>query len=213
MDRKLARHKLHRHKIKRYAAAAVAGAAIMTGIAFPGIQATKASAMEQSITSPPITNEQTTLVNQNMKKPLKKIIAEKEKAEQKAYNRNGWHEHKEDWPSPDDTHALYKDGHIYYHNNNDRYNDYERYGYTYYLNSPIEFVKSYATQYGFNPDLDSFIILSQSRHKATIQVIKHDTRQRFKVDLLRDHDHTWKITAIRGIGDATVAATYFSPSF
>ncbi len=121
-------------------------------------------------------------------------------------NRNGWHQHKNSWPSSNDNRALYKDGRIYYSNDSNRYNDYYDYGY--YQTSPITVAKDYASRYGFNANRDSFSLISQSGNRATVQVVKQDTNQRFRMDLVRSQDGDWNITGVRGTGNANYAATY-----
>lgn len=70
MEKKLARRKSLRRKYKRYAAV-LAGAAIMAGTSLHGgIPFAKASAAENPSISPPVTTEQTTLANKDVKKPL-----------------------------------------------------------------------------------------------------------------------------------------------
>ena len=175
---------LHR-KYKRYAAA-ILGTAIMTGAALPGMpMLSKASAAEKS-PSPPIQNEQLA--------PLAK---------------DGWHEHKGEWPSSGDNQGWYENGHTYYLNDRDRYGNDHRHGYFQDLSSPVDLVKTYATQYGFNPDLDSFTLIHEGRHKATVLVTSNATGQRFKIDLERNRGD-WQIAVIRGIGDENFPASYRS---
>lgn len=195
MERKLSRRKMLRRKYKRYAAA-LAGAAIMTGAAIPGIPAAKTFAAENLSTSPASAIEQTTTPDTT-----------------RLLRRLGWHEHVDSWPSPNETQGLYKDGRIYYRSDNNRYNDQDRYYDTNDLNSPLEYALSYAANYGFDQNLDSFSLLFQSNDQATVQIIKHDTGQRFKIDLERNPNGDWTMVALRGIGDANFPATYrsFSP--
>jgi hypothetical protein len=119
-----------------------------------------------------------------------------------------WHRHDRSWPSSNDNRGLYKDGKIYYSSdNNGYYNDYNNhYEYANYRTSPLTFAKDYASSYGFDASRDSFSLLSQSRNQATVQIIQHDTNQRFRVDLVRSQDGGWNITGVRGIGN--VAAAY-----
>jgi len=178
MEKKSAKRKLRR-KYKRYAAA-VASAAIITGAALPGISAPKALAAEKSPTSPPIRTEQTTTVNKDVQRPVRL--------------RNGWHEHKNSWPSPDENQGWYENGRIYYRNGEDNYEEVHYYG-----SNLVEFVKDHAFIYGFDRYLDSFTLLSRSRTSATIQIKKHDTGQRFIVELERNIDRNWEIVAVRAI--------------
>ena len=121
-------------------------------------------------------------------------------------NRNGWHRHNHSWPSSNDNRALYKDGQIYYSSDNNRYNDYYESGN--YQTSPLTAAKDYASRYGFDASRDSFSLLSQSGNRATVEVVKQDTNQRFKMDLVRSQDGDWNITGVRGTGNANYAATY-----
>lgn len=209
MKKILAKSKNLRHKYKRYAAV-LAGAAIMAGTALPGIPTTTVEAAETPVTSPPITTEQVTPVDNDQQQAVKKFIANKTDSIKKLkhkFNR-GWHEHVDGWPSSGDNQGWVENGRIYYYNDNDRSDEYNNT-----LSSPVEFVREYASLYGFDPDNDVFTLLSKSHGEATVQVIKHDTGQRFKVDLENRHDwriQDWRIVAIRGIGDMTHAATYQS---
>lgn len=185
MDKKLGHRKSLRRKYKRYAAAII-GTAIMTGAALPGIPIfSKASAAEKP-PSPPIQKEQLA--------PLAK---------------DGWHEHKHGWPSSGDNQAWYEDGHIYYLNDREGHREHQHDRYSQNFSSPVDFVKAYATQYGFDPDRDSFTLIHQGRHKAVVQVINNATGQRFKVDLERN-DGDWQIVVLRGIGDQNFPASYHS---
>lgn len=185
MERTSAKRKSLRRRYKRYAAAAL-GAAIMTGAALPGIPVITKTFAAEPPTSPPAINEQTTMPN-----------------------KDGWHEHKYDWPIPNDTQGWVDNGHSYYLNDKD--GDDQRSESFQDISSPIEFLKDSADKYGFDSYRDSFTILHQSRRKATIQVINNDTGQRFKVDLERN-DADWQVVAVRGIGDANFPATYYSVS-
>ena len=204
MERKISKRKMLRRKYKRYAAA-IAGAAIMTGAAIPGIPVAKTLAAENPSPSPSPTIEQTTTIDKNDQTSVTPVTAQ-------LWHKlkNGWHEHVNSWPSPNETQSLYKDGHIYYRSNSDRYNDQNRYEYTNYVNSAVEYTQSYAWKYGFDQDLDSFSLLFQANNEATVQIIKHDTGQRFKINLERNQDGDWMVVSIRGIGDENFAATYRS---
>jgi len=204
VERRISKRKMLRRKYKRYAAA-IAGAAIMTGAAIPGIPAAKTLAAESPSVSPPSTIEQTTTVDKNEQKPITSDTTQLLRRIKK-----GWHEHVNSWPSPNDNQALYKDGQLYYRSDANPYNDQERYEYANYLNNPVEYAKTYAYKYGFDQDLDSFTLLFQSNNEATVQIIKHDTGQRFKINLERNYDGDWTFIALRGIGDANFPATYRS---
>lgn len=82
---------------------------------------------------------------------------------------------------------------------NHRNNHYEQ---GHYQLSPVTFVKDFASRYGFDASRDTFSLLNQSRDHATVQVIKHDTNQRFKIDLAKNQDGGWNITGIRELGNA-----------
>jgi hypothetical protein len=108
------------------------------------------------------------------------------------YNRDGWHRHDNSWPSSGDNRALYKNGQIYYSNDGYSSNDYGNY-----LTSPLTVARDYASSYGFNANLDTFTLLSQSDNKATVQVIKHDSNQQFRMNLARTNGGDWSITGVR----------------
>lgn len=113
------------------------------------------------------------------------------------HNRSGWHRHDHSWPSSDDNRGLYKDGKIYYSSDSSRYNNYYDYGN--YLTNPITFAKDHASGYGFDANRDTFSLLFQSSRQASIQVIKHDTNQRFKIDLVRSQGADWSIAGVRAV--------------
>lgn len=108
------------------------------------------------------------------------------------------------------TKGWYENGHTYYLNDRDRYGNDHRHGYFQDLAiRPVDLVKTYATQYGFNPDLDSFTLIHEGRHKATVLVTSNATGQRFKIDLERNRGD-WQIAVIRGIGDAFSLLSFHS---
>lgn len=115
--------------------------------------------------------------------------------------RNGWHRHDHSWPSSGDNQALYKNGRIYYSNANYN-NSYESGNY---LTSPVTFAREYASSYGFDGNLDTFSLLNQSSNRATVQVIKHDTNQTYRVSLVRSSDGGWSVTGVRGVGTTAAA--------
>jgi hypothetical protein len=179
MEKKSAKRKHIRRRLKRYAAA-VAGAAIMAGVSLPGTPIVKAEAANKPWVPNPVKNEQA--------------------LDKDAYNlrSQGWHEHKYDWPSPDENQGLYKDGKIYYRSDNSRY-DRDDLGYVHYLN-PVSAVRHVASFYGFDPDNDSFTLVSRSDNTATVQIIQNTTGKSFLVDLERTNDshNAWQIVTIRG---------------
>jgi len=209
MKRILAKSKTLPHRYKRYAAV-LAGAAIMAGTALPGIPPSKVAASESPATSPLVTTEQNALIDNDYQPPIKQLLADKTDSIRILRDKlnNGWHEHTDGWPSSGDTQGWVENGHTYYRNDNDRADEYNNT-----LSSPVAFVTQYATLYGFDPDKDIFTLLRESNIEATVQVIKHDTGQRFKIDLENHQDwrvQDWRIVAIRGIGDNTHPATYQS---
>jgi hypothetical protein len=119
---------------------------------------------------------------------------------------DGWHKHNNSWPSSGDNRGLYKDGQIYYSNDSNRYYDSD-YGYGNYLTSPLTVARDSASSYGFNANRDTFTLLSQSANKATVQVIKNDSNQRFRMNLTRTNGE-WSVTSVRGMGNTAVAAAY-----
>lgn len=187
MEKKLGHRKSLRRKYKHYAAAII-GTAIMTGAALPGIPILSHASAAEKPPSATTQKEQTT--------PSAKA---------------GWHEHNHSWPSSDDNQGWYENGHIYYRNGGDRYKEHQHNEYSYYFSNPVNFVKTHATQYGFDPSRDSFTLIHQGRYKATVQVINHGTGQRFKIDLERNRGD-WQIVVLRGIGDEKFPATYRSIS-
>jgi len=203
MKKILAKSKPSRHRYKRYAAV-LAGAAIMAG-SLPGTPISNVQASEAPVTSPPITTEQLTTADKDNQPLVKEFIANKTDSIKKIRDRvnNGWHEHLNSWPSSGDNQGWYENGHIYYRSDKDRSNEYSNT-----LSNPVAFVKEYASLYGFDPNDDVFTLLSISDREATVQVVKQDTGQRFKIDLENNQD--WRIVAIRGIGDMNHPATYQS---
>lgn len=167
MERKTAKRKLLRRKYKRYVAA-VAGAAVMAGAVLPGIPVAKAAASARP-TPPPMRVTQGDLY------------------------RDGWHEHKNSWPSPDENQAWYQDGHIYYRSDNYKDRDI----YVGELGSPVDVVKDFAGRYGFNRYTDTFNLLYLSSNKAYVQAVKSDTGKQLTVGLVRTADGDWSIDWVR----------------
>lgn len=209
MKKILAKSKTLRHRYKRYAAV-LAGAAIMAGTPLVGIPISKAAASEAPIPSPLVTTDQSTTVVDTDKQ----IIADKTDPINRLGRqlKAGWHEHLDGWPSSGDTQGWSENGHIYYRNDNDRADEYNNNNNNT-LSNPVDFVIQYASLYGFDSNNDMFSLVSKSNHEATVQIIKSDTRQRFKIELENHQDwrvQDWRIVAIRGIGDNTHPATYQS---
>lgn len=202
MKKIIAKCKSHRHQYKRYAAV-LAGAAIMAGTTLPGMPIAKVSASEAPATSPPITTEQSAMANNDPQTLVKRFIANKTDTMKNLETKltNGWHEHIDTWPGSGETQARYENGRIYYRNVKDRSDEYNNT-----LSNPVVFVKEYASLYGFDPDNDIFTLLSQSNNEATVQVVKGDSGQRFKIDL--ENRQGWRIVVVRGIGDTNHSATY-----
>ena len=64
------------------------------------------------------------------------------------------------------------------------------------LPNPVDTVKDYALAYGFNAEKDTFTFLNLSSREASIQVAKHDTGERFRVELERNRRSDWAIVAV-----------------
>ncbi len=178
MGKNSIKRKQFRLKFKRRAAALM-GAAIMTGTVLSGIPATKALAAETPANLEPTKTEQAQQVPKESRPP-----------------GPGWHQHKFSWPSPDENQAWYQDGKIYYRSDNHRTNDYD---YAYYVNSPVDYVKNNAAQYGFDSNLDSFSLLTASNRKALVEVRQHDTGKLFNVLLERTSGRQWTIVDVHAI--------------
>lgn len=187
MERKTARHKLLRRKYKHYAAA-VAGAAILSGAALPGIPTAKVLAAENPPPSPPAKIAQLKVPKDAQKAPQQQPTPGK--TSKKRRNKPGTHhDHKQ---------AGYK----VYHRNHNR--DYDRDYYVYrgdgvtvrYLGSPVDVIKENASVYGFDPDRDTFTFLSLSAREASVQVTKHTTGERFRVELARSYNRDWRIVGV-----------------
>lgn len=184
MEKKSAKRKQLRRKFKRYAAA-VAGAAVMAGVTLPGTTAVKAEAAVKPWVPNPVKLEQSLGKDYDANR----------------LRTNGWHEHKNDWPSADENEGWYKDGKIYYRSDNhrDRYDNHDKYGHVHYLN-PVSAVQHAAPLYGFDRYHDSFSLISRSGNKATVQVIKNNTGKRYLVNLEKVYDgdnYDWVIVSVR----------------
>lgn len=193
MERKSSRHKFLRRKIKHYAATvagAAAGAAILTGAALPGVPAATALAAERpSVDQSNVKAAQVVKLDENSFKDYHKERPSKEK------RRNyGWHEHRYSWPGPNENHVLYKDGRLYYRSDSSRYSDY-----AYSVSSPVDFVKDYASRYGFDRYRDSFTLVSQSSRSASVQVRQARTGRFFRVDLIRAAGYDWTIARVQSL--------------
>ncbi|SDE31667.1 hypothetical protein [Sporomusa acidovorans] len=175
MAKNSAKRRQLRLKFKRRAAALM-GTAIMTGAVLSGIPVAKTFAAEAA--APP---------------PVKTVQAQAAK-DQRPPGR-GWHEHKYSWPSPDENQAWYQDGKIYYRNGN---YDSHRYpsDYAYYADSPVNYVKEVAANYGFDSDRDSFSLLTINSRRALVEVRKQDTGQLYNVLLERNGDYDWAVVSV-----------------
>lgn len=189
MEKKSAKRKLLHRKYKRLAAA-MAGAAILTGAALPGIPVVKAAAAERQVPAPYTKTEQLVPVDRDHDSDRARPT---DRDRDRPSPRDGWHEHKYSWPGPDENQGWYQDGHIYYRS--DRYHD-DYDGYVNYISNPVSIVKNSAARYGFDRYGDSFTLISQSRYKATVEVIKQDTGQHFIVVLERDRGDDWSVTSV-----------------
>lgn len=83
--------------------------------------------------------------------------------------------------------------------------DRDNHRHAYQLSDPVAVVRDNASTYGFDASNDRFSLLSISGSKAIVQV--RTSSQTFKVDLTRDNGD-WVITAVRGIGNNGLPATY-----
>ena len=180
-------------KYKRYAAA-VAGAAIMAGAALPGIPAAKALAAENPSADPGIAMNQETQIDKDTKPPEKKVDRSRHESRSRPPGR-GWHEHRHSWPSADENQGWVENGRIYYRGDGDHY----RNDYVSYASNPVDFVKSNAELYGFDPYLDSFKLLTVSSNKALVEVRRHDTGRVFDVLLIRSNGQNWQIAEVRAL--------------
>ncbi len=77
------------------------------------------------------------------------------------------------------------------------------------VSSPVKEVMEHAYRFGFDPNRDTFSLLSLAGTKATVQV--RTSGQTFKVDLIKK-GNGWEITTIRGIGNSQYPATYIPAS-
>lgn len=191
--------------MKRYAATvagAAAGAAILTGAALPGIPAATALAAERpSFDQSHAKTAQVVKLDKNSYKDHYKDHYKdrykdhhKERPSKEKRRNYGWHEHRHSWPSSDENHVLYKDGRLYYRSDSSRYSDY-----AYSVSSPVDFVKDYASRYGFDRYRDSFTLVSQSARSASVQVRQDRTGRFFRVDLVRTSGHDWTIAKVQSL--------------
>lgn len=192
MEKQASGRKLLRRKYKRYAAA-VAGAAILTGAALPGIPVAKAAAAERATASSPVKYEYSQKVHRDKDRddgPLRGS-----RWYDRYESRSDWHQHRHSWPSSDENRGwVDKDGRIYYRSDTSRL--YDRYVYYGEERNPLEVVRSYAANYGFDRDRDTFRIIALSSRKATVQVTKNNTGERYIVSMERSYNHGWSIVAI-----------------
>ena len=197
MKKIIAKCKTRRRKYKHYAAV-LAGAAIMAGTALPGIPISKVSAAEIPVTSPPITTEQSATANNDQQSLVSQFIVNNTNSIKNFKNK-----YDTSWPSSGDNTVRYENGRIFKSNNKDHSIEYNKA-----LGNPVDFVKEYASLYGFAPDNDVFTLLTQSNNEATVQVVKNDSGQRFKIDL--EYKQGWRIVVVRGIGGTNHSSTYQS---
>ncbi|MEM5767325.1 MAG: hypothetical protein AAGU23_04085 [Bacillota bacterium] len=181
MEKKLSRRKLSRRKYKRYAAA-VAGAALISGAALHGMPAAKAYASENPVPSPPVSVKQLSAAD---------------------VERSSTHRDHGDRDRGDRDHGNWGNRLQKYHyrwfdrNYDDTYVSKDGSVVVRYFDSPVDTIKNQAAAYGFDAVRDTFTFLSLSSREASILVTKHDTGQRFTVDLVRDWRGSWRITAVR----------------
>lgn len=187
-----------RLKFKRRTAALM-GAAMMTGAVLSGMPATKALAAETTANVYPVKAE----------------IAQQFAKDSRSPGRD-WHQHRHSWPGPNGNQALYQDGKVYYRADSrhlgskvDKSHAYLRDGKLYYqsknsyngnyayINSPVDYVKNKAAQYGFNSYRDSFSLLTASNQRAVVEVRRNDTGKFYNVILERTYDRDWTIVDVR----------------
>ncbi len=191
MEKKLSRRKLSRRKYKRYAAA-VAGAALISGAALHGMPAAKAYASESPVPSPPVSVKQ-----------LSAADVERSPSQWDHGDRDRGNRDRGDRDRGDRDHGNWGNRLQKYHyrwfdrNYDDTYVSKDGSVVVRYLDSPVDTIKNQAAAYGFDAVRDTFTFLSLSSREASILVTKHDTGQRFTVDLVRDWRGSWRITAVR----------------
>lgn len=176
MAKNSAKRKQLRLKFKRRAAALM-GTAIMTGAVLSGIPVTKALAAEVAPS-----HQGNVSHIQVAKDPLPP--------------GRGWHEHNHSWPTSDENQAWYQDGKIYYRSDNNHKHRYLG-DYAYHINSPVYHVKANAASLGFDPDRDSFSLLTANSRRAIVEVRKNDTNKLYNVLLERSNDGDWIIVDVR----------------
>lgn len=176
MEKKSTRRKFLRRKYKRYAAA-VAGAALISGAALHGFPTPKAFAAENPTPSPPTSLEQKTSIEPTAGKFNTRESGDKQ-AWYKKYHRSKHERYN------DDDYYVSRDGDVTVR----------------YLDSPVDVIKHYASIYGFDADSDTFTFLSLSSREASILVTKHNTGERFRVDLERGRHRDWNIVEVSSIG-------------
>lgn len=193
MGKNSIRRRQLRVKFKRRTAALM-GAALMTGAVLSGVPATNALAADTTTHVYPVTAKH---VSSDDSRPPGR----------------GWHQHRHSWPSSDENQAWYQDGKIYYRSgsgNVDKSHAYLRdgklyyrgesgYNYSYYVNSPVEYVKDNAARYGFNSYRDSFSLLTASSQRAVVEVRRNDTGKLYNVILERTSNRDWTIVDVRAI--------------
>jgi len=171
MEKKISRRKLLRRKYKRYAAA-VAGAALLSGATL--MPTAKAYMSESPVPSPPVS---------------KQLSAENV---DRSFSQRG-HGDRPDW--------LRRFHQRWFERNYDNtYVSADGSVVVRYLDSPVDKLKNQAATYGFDAARDTFTFLSLSRRQASVLVTKHDTGERFKVDLVRSWHGDWRITAVNSLG-------------
>ncbi|WP_371377975.1 hypothetical protein [Sporomusa aerivorans] len=203
-----------RLKFKRRTAALM-GAAIMTGAVLSGIPATKALAAETTTDVYPIKAEISHHDSSDSRSPGRDWHQHKyswpASDENQALYQDGKIYYRSDnnnknrwWSNVDKSHAYLRNGKLYYqgeygYNGYNGYNNGYNNSYAYYVNSPVDYVKDNAAQYGFNSYQDSFSLLTASNQRAVVEVRRNDTGKLYNVILERTNDRDWTIVDVRAL--------------
>ena len=199
MKKALAKHKMHRRHYKRFAAA-LAGTAIMAGTTLSGIPLAKAAAAEKPFMPPPVITEQTASTDKNIENPVTDPAVNQDKQDKDTDLRHNERDrdrydnrerHRYD-------HERWMNRHYPFHMRiawyNDSLNKIQLYNNA---ASPIDIVKTAAPTLGFDPDNDSFILISQDVSQSVVRVTHNGNSYDITIEALGNGN--WLISLVNQV--------------
>ncbi|MEN6567999.1 MAG: hypothetical protein ABFC57_17075 [Veillonellales bacterium] len=224
MEKKLGKQMMLRRKYKRYAAA-LAGAAIMAGTTLHGIPVAKAAATETPAPSPSVAGDPTAPIDKDIKKPIAEPDTtvtdpaaatdqedssdnNKVPAPDQRDNRDGWQNDQSRWDKGDRDHGRHHYDHERYKHERwadqgysfaqriEWYNDSQNKIQVYYADAnSVDIVIAAADILGFDPNEDTFSLLSQMGSQSIVRVVHNGNNYDVTVQNLLDGN--WLISYVK----------------